>query len=200
MEPRWLTLRGSSRLASAGLKPAKAASAGTRSSLLTGGRQIGATSGLFLLKREQVQEIPSSFDRSHEERQRGEAWGGNTQQPGVRRSTRFSGARSYDANTKPRFVIGGKLVIESLDFLHCEQCESKDHRKHQNMECPVQNCSEPTRKNATPILLQFSCPSRRTQGLRWDARRDPSGLVANCSPAWRRADTFIPAWNIAPCA
>jgi len=39
--------------------------------------------GLFLLKREQVQEVPSGLDRSDGERQWGGTWGGNTEQLAV---------------------------------------------------------------------------------------------------------------------
>lgn len=43
----------------------------------------GSKRAIFFLKREQVQEVPSGFDRSHEERQRGETRGGKTEQPAV---------------------------------------------------------------------------------------------------------------------
>jgi hypothetical protein len=77
------TLRESSRPAGGGLKPTGRKCASTRSSLVGGGRNIGAISGLFLLKGEQVQEVPSGLDRSHDEKQWGETSGGKTEQPAV---------------------------------------------------------------------------------------------------------------------
>ena len=68
---------------------------------------------------------------------------------------RFFGARSCDANTKHCLVIVAKRIIESLDFLRREQCESKDQSKRHNVEFSVQNCSEPTRKNAAPFYFNF---------------------------------------------
>jgi len=68
---------------------------------------------------------------------------------------RFFGARSCDANITHRLVTVGERFIESFDFLRCEQCESKDQSKCNNVELSIQDCFKPSTKKSYPVLLQL---------------------------------------------
>lgn len=66
---------------------------------------------------------------------------------------RFFDARRRDANTNHCLVIVARRIIESFDFLHHEQCESKDQGKCNNLELSVQECSKS--KKWYSILVQL---------------------------------------------
>src|SRR2546426_2532144 len=48
---------------------------------------------------------------------------------------------------------------------HCEQCESEDQSKRHKVEFSVQNCSKPTRKNATPFYFNSDTKDRKSTRL-----------------------------------
>jgi hypothetical protein len=91
---------------------------------------------------------------------------------------RFFGTRSCDANTKHCLVIVAKRIIESFDFLRCEQCETKDQSECKNVELSVQVV--PSRENRTPFYFNFDT-SRRRKGS--DVAL---GLIQRALDVWAR--------------